>query len=158
MHKSGGGGSVLYGGAVCGMDISAKELVVMVRRGEKAEPVRRFANTAPGHQELQRYLTSPGTRVRVCMESTGLYGLDVALRLRSDVFVEIMVANPRSVKDFSRALPDSCAHAAVRDGEEPTARGLGDGDHAARDCAGSAAECSESGKRRRGQAIRSISM
>jgi transposase len=89
---------------LCGLDVSARELVVMVRRDEKNEPSRRFANTQSGHQELKRYLTHKRTRVRVCMESTGLYGLDVALWLQADTRIEVMVANPRAVKDFSRAL------------------------------------------------------
>ena len=99
-----GGESSVYSGDVCGIDISAKELVVLVRRGGQAEPVRRFANTSAGQAELQEYVTSAGTRVRVCLESTGLYGLDVALRLQADAGLEIMVANPRAVKDFARAL------------------------------------------------------
>jgi hypothetical protein len=41
--------------------------------------------------------------VRVCLESTGLYGLDAALALHADARVELMVANPRAVKDFARA-------------------------------------------------------
>jgi transposase len=89
---------------VCGLDVSAKELVVMVRRDGKAEPHRSFPNTHLGHQELRRYLTSRRERVRVCMESTGLYGLDAALALQADSRIELMVANPRAVKDFSRAL------------------------------------------------------
>ena len=87
------------------MDVSAKELVVVVvRRGGKIEPCRRFVNTRAGHEELRRYLTQGGERVRVCMESTGLYGLDAALVLQGDSRIELMVANPRAVKDFSRAL------------------------------------------------------
>lgn len=89
---------------VCGLDVSAKELVVMVRRDGKTEPCRSFPNTRQGHQELRRYLTHQRERVRVCMESTGLYGLDVALALQADTRIELMVANPRAVKDFARAL------------------------------------------------------
>ena len=94
----------LYGGDVGGLDVSAKELVVMVRRGGKSGPCRSFPNTAVGHEELRRYLTQPGGRVRVCMESTGMYGLDAALVLQADTRIELMVANPRAVKDFARAL------------------------------------------------------
>lgn len=89
---------------VCGLDVSAKELVVMVRRDGKTEPCRSFPNTHKGHQELRRYLTHRRERVRVCMESTGLYGLDAALALQADPRIELMVANPRAVKSFSRAL------------------------------------------------------
>jgi transposase len=89
---------------LCGMDVSANELVVMIRRDGKTEPARSFANSQTGHQELKRYLTRQRTRVRVCLESTGLYGLDIALLLQADTRIEVMVANPRAVKDFARAL------------------------------------------------------
>jgi transposase len=89
---------------VCGLDVSAQELVVMVRRDGKVEPHRSFPNTGPGHRELRGYLTQRRERVRVCMESTGLYGLDAALALQADPRIELMVVNPRAVKDFSRAL------------------------------------------------------
>jgi len=94
----------VYDGDACGLDVSAKELVVMVRRGGKTEAGRSFPNTCQGHQQLHRYLTQQPERVRVCMESTGLYGLDVALALQADPGIELLVANPRAVKDFARAL------------------------------------------------------
>lgn len=89
---------------VGGLDVSAKELVVVVGCDGKTEAARTFANTAAGHGALLRYLTEGRERVRVCMESTGLYGLDAALMLQADSRIELMVANPRAVKDFSRAL------------------------------------------------------
>src|ERR1039457_925702 len=89
---------------MCGIDVSAKELVVVLQREGKNEAARSFANTVPGHQELKRYLTGASSRVRVCLESTGLYGLDVALFLHADTRFEVMVANPRAVKNFAQAL------------------------------------------------------
>src|SRR5260370_8262825 len=89
---------------VCGLDVSAKELVVMVRRDGKTEPHRSFPNTHLGHQELRRYLTHRRERVRVCMESTGLYGLDAALALQADSRIDLMVPNPRPGKNFSPPL------------------------------------------------------
>lgn len=81
-----------------------KKLVVVLRREGKPESARRFANTAAGHKELKRYLTRAASGVRVCLESTGLYGLDVALYLGADSRVEVMLANSRAVKDFAKAL------------------------------------------------------
>jgi transposase len=89
---------------LCGMDVSAGQLVVVVRRDGKTEQARSFNNDAGGHRELKRYLTRKRTKVRVCLESTGLYGLDIALLLQADTRIEVMVANPRAVKDFARAL------------------------------------------------------
>ena len=42
--------------SVCGLDVSAQELVVRVRRQERSEAVRRFANTAAGPENLSSSL------------------------------------------------------------------------------------------------------
>lgn len=89
--------------AVCGMEVSAQELVVAMR-GKKGEvQLQRFANTAAGHRALLSTLTRGGKRVRVCMEATGMYGLDVALQLSAQEEIELMVANPRAVRHFAKA-------------------------------------------------------
>jgi transposase len=90
--------------AVCGIDVSAKELLVGLQREGRKEAERSFANTPAGHQELHGYLTRAAARVRICLESTGLYGLDLALYLQADSRLEVMVANPRAVKAFAKAL------------------------------------------------------
>src|ERR1700751_3968750 len=81
---------------VCGIDVSAKELVVMVERCGRREGARNFSNTASGHQQLRDYLAAPGRPVRVCLEATGLYGLDVALWLGGDARFPGWGAHPRS--------------------------------------------------------------
>jgi len=88
----------------CGIDVSAQELVVVVERQGKRDGARTFANTAEGQQQLRRYVGRGGAKVRVCLEATGLYGLDVALLLQRDTRCEVMVANPRAVKHFAQAL------------------------------------------------------
>ena len=90
--------------AECGIDVAGKELVAVLRRNGLCEAERRFLNTPAGHKELKRWLVRAAHRVRVCLESTGLYGLDVALYLQADSRLEVMVANPRAVKDFAKAL------------------------------------------------------
>jgi len=90
--------------AECGIDVAVRELVAVLRANGRCAAERRFANTPAGHKEVKRWLTRSAARVRVCLESTGLYGLDVALYLQADSRLEVMVANPRSVKDFARAL------------------------------------------------------
>jgi transposase len=88
----------------CGIEVSARELLVATE-GEKGEArLRRFANTAVGHQALLRTLTRGGKRVRVVMEATGLYGLDLALALEQQAGIEVMVANPRAVRNFAKAM------------------------------------------------------
>ena len=85
---------------VCGLEISARELVAAMA----GRAVKRVANTTVGHRQLLAALTRGGQRVRVVMEATGMYGMDVALRLSAAEGVEVMVANPRSVRDFAKAM------------------------------------------------------
>jgi transposase len=86
----------------CGIEVSARELLVAVESGGQSR-MYRLANTATGHRKLLHTLTRGGRRVRVVMESTGLYGLDVAVALSDCAGVELMVANPRAVRHFAQA-------------------------------------------------------
>jgi transposase len=88
----------------CGIEVSAKQLVVRLRRYEALEPLRTFANSPEGHALIVLYLRRAGRVVRVCLESTGLYGLDLALALHAAEGLEVMVANPRAVRNFAKAL------------------------------------------------------
>jgi transposase len=87
-----------------GVDVSAKELVVAIRRGDGTMEGARFLNTAEGHRRLIRTVTDRGGRARVVLEWTGVYSLELALALHHAARVEVMVANPRAVRDFGRAL------------------------------------------------------
>jgi transposase len=86
----------------CGIEVSARELVVALE--SQPGKLRRFANTPAGHRALLHTLTRGGQRVRVCLEATGLYGLDLALELSAHPVVELMVANPRAVRHFAHAM------------------------------------------------------
>lgn len=83
----------------CGIDVSAKKLDAKRRRGEEVS-AETFDNDATGHRALLKWV---GKGARVCMEATGVYHLQLALRLRAGG-VEVMVVNPRVAKDFGRAL------------------------------------------------------
>ena len=65
--------------AVAGVEVSADVLVVALDNGQLRSS--EFPNTAAGHQQLLRWLGKQAAQVRLCMESTGLYGLDAALVL-----------------------------------------------------------------------------
>src|SRR5712692_8636393 len=88
----------------CGIEVSAQELIVALSRDERAERLRSFPNTAEGHAAICRFLTSGPQHVRVALESTGLYGLDLAYALHREAHLEVMVANPRAVRHFASAL------------------------------------------------------
>jgi transposase len=86
-----------------GIEVSAEHLVVALQREGKRKDLKTFPNTAAGHQAVIRYLSCAGRTVRVVLESTGLYGLDLALALQR-AGLEVMVANPRAVRHFAQAL------------------------------------------------------
>lgn len=87
----------------CGIEVSYRILVVALGRDDRPEPLREFPNTPEGHQALRRFLARSERPVRVCLEATGLYGLDLALTLHQ-AGVPVMVANPRAVRSFAQAL------------------------------------------------------
>jgi hypothetical protein len=44
-----------------------------------------------------------GRQIRVCIEASGIYHLDLALALHRTKNITVMIANPRATKDFARA-------------------------------------------------------
>jgi transposase len=88
-----------------GLDVSARELSVGVRRGvEDGIAVTTFSNNAPGHQALLVHLLREKGRARVCLEASGNYSLDLALTLHAHPQVEISVVNPRRARRFAESL------------------------------------------------------
>ncbi len=88
----------------CGIDVGSETLVVALRRtGHKNLSEKDFPNTPTGHRQLIRWLTRSGQEVRACLEATGTYGRDLALRLAETPGVEVMIANPRAVRRFAEA-------------------------------------------------------
>jgi transposase len=80
-----------------GLEIGSRELVVSMNGA-----CNRFSNDAEGHRKLLRYVTSQGS-VRVCLEATGNYHLDVALALHRDDRVQVQVLNPWVARRFAEA-------------------------------------------------------
>jgi transposase len=88
----------------CGIKVRARELVVGLRRHENLEPPRTFTNTPRGWEMVVHYLRQAGRVVRVCLEPTGLYGLELALALSAAEGIEVMTVNPRAVRNFAQAV------------------------------------------------------
>jgi len=92
------------GVAHAGGDVSADEVVVALKRDDDGRERAVFPNTAAGHKSLVAWLRKRGSSVRMVIEATGIYSLDVAFALERAKGIEVMVANPRAVSDFARAL------------------------------------------------------
>jgi len=86
-----------------GVDVDSEWLVCAMHRGGERLPLATFANTAAGHRKFIRWATKGGRVARVCLEATGIYSLEFALALHHAKKVEVMVVNPRAIKDFTRA-------------------------------------------------------
>ncbi|MEM1128073.1 MAG: IS110 family transposase [Bacteroidota bacterium] len=95
-----------------GCDVSADTLDVARLNPAGGEPAggepaglqhAQFANTASGHTALIDWLQEPGLPVRLVLEASGIYGLDLMLALDEVDTVEVMVLNPRAAKDYRRA-------------------------------------------------------
>jgi len=85
-----------------GIDVGAKELVLVIRHNAVSLKAQTFANTPAERQRLlKRLSTFPG--VTVCLEATGVYYLDLALAL-ADAGVRLMVLNPKASHNFAKVL------------------------------------------------------
>jgi transposase len=87
-----------------GIDVSAKKLDAAWRGKRGQVEQETFENISSGHRDLVRHLKKQagGKRIRVVIESTGVYGIDLALAL-DRAGLEVMVANPRASASFGKA-------------------------------------------------------
>ena len=88
----------------CGIDVSAKTLHVAVQQDGKALAEREFANTSCGHKTLIAWLQKRKALVRVSLEATGIYSLDLALALNGAEAIEVAVLNPKVVNRFAQSI------------------------------------------------------
>jgi len=96
-----------------GIDVSAARLAVAVQQeGREGFQQREFANSAAGHKQMIAWLLKAGGRVRVSLEATGTYSLDVALALDAAEGIEVAVLNPKTVNRFAQTLRRSKTDAA----------------------------------------------
>lgn len=86
-----------------GIDVSARRLEVALARSGQAPKIGRFANEPSGHRQLLKWLTKGGRSVQVCLEATGVYSLEVALAVHQHPRAEVMVVNPKAIKNYAGA-------------------------------------------------------
>jgi len=71
-----------------GIDVSCKELVVVISVKGKARKAKTFENTPAGHKSIIRILSKLKEEVRVCIEATGIYHFDLAVALSRSEEIE----------------------------------------------------------------------
>src|ERR1700678_3863903 len=96
----------------CGIDVSASSLAVALIELDDCIAQREFANNASGHKALLAWLGKRNALVRVSLEATGVYSLDLALALDAEACIELMVLNPKLVNRFAQTLRRSKTDAA----------------------------------------------
>jgi transposase len=97
--------SQLHVEVFAGLDVSAREIsVARLRSKEETPTVASFANNASGHKALLAYLLQGTEHVRVCLEASGNYSLDLALALHAHRHVEVSLVNPRRARRFAESL------------------------------------------------------
>src|SRR6201982_1185459 len=93
--------------AFAGIDVSAREISVARLRSKEENPkFATFANSPSRHKALLAFLLEGTDRIRVCLESSGNYSLDLALTLHAHRQVEVSVVNPRRARRFAESLGD----------------------------------------------------
>jgi transposase len=82
---------------IVGIDVAARKLVVI---GERLALAAEYENTAAGRSRLVTALRRSQRPVRVVLEATGIYFLDLACELAAAV----MVVNPKATHHFAEAI------------------------------------------------------
>jgi len=88
----------------CGIDVSAATLAVALIEQDQPLQQCEFANRASGHKALIGWLGKRKAPVRVSLEATGIYSLDLALALDAADGIEVAVLNPKMVNRFAQTL------------------------------------------------------
>jgi transposase len=89
---------------VAGVDVSAQEVAVYGRlQGTRRTVEFRVPNDSTGHRELISRLCTRARSVRIVLEATGIYHLDLALALHEAPDIEVMVVNPKILRRFAEA-------------------------------------------------------
>ena len=96
----------------CGIDVSAGSLSVALIEPDRSVTQREFSNSASGHKALLGWLGKRNAPVRVSLEATGIYSLDLALALDAAPQIELAVLNPKLVNRFAQTLRRSKTDAA----------------------------------------------
>lgn len=89
-------------GVFAGIDVGAKELLLVIRNNTVSMKAQTFANTPAERLRLVKRL-SAFPAIIVCLEATGVYYLDLALAL-IDAGIRLSVLNPKASHNFAKVL------------------------------------------------------
>jgi transposase len=92
--------AVMSSHEVVGIDVGAREFVVV---SDSLPSPARYENTAAGHHDLIDALRRSPRPVRVVLEATGIYFLDLACALAA-AEITVMVVNPKAAHHFAEAV------------------------------------------------------
>ena len=95
----------MSGMILAGVDVSAASFDAAMRiPGSPVARQRQFQNNSDGWNQFLRWLLEKKPDgVQVCLESTGVYSLELAMLLHHSEDIEVMVVNPRSMSSFRDA-------------------------------------------------------
>ncbi len=88
----------------CGIDVSAKSLTMAIQRVGQPVEQRSFPNNPNGHRALIVWLRKAKLPVRVSLEATGIYSLDLAFALDAAEGIEVAVLNPKVANRFAQTI------------------------------------------------------
>jgi len=87
-----------------GIDVGAKELVLVSRQNKRPGKTRTYDNTPEGHKKLIKHLNPKQKQTNICLEATGVYHFDLAVAISKTPNLNIMVVNPKQANRFAQAL------------------------------------------------------
>lgn len=96
----------------CGIDVSAKTLTVAIQCVRQPFEQKSFPNNPNGHKALIVWLRKAKSPVRVSLEATGIYSLDLAFALDAAEGIEVAVLNPKVANRFAQTFRRSKTDAA----------------------------------------------
>jgi transposase len=87
-----------------GIEVSCEKLLVCMKGIKSIHSQNEYSNTKRGHTALAKFLARENRKVRVVMEATGVYSVDLAIYLSEYPDIEVMVLNPLRSHHFAQVV------------------------------------------------------
>lgn len=87
-----------------GVDVSSKELRVVMSVNGKHRKAQLYENTPEDHKRLIAVIQKLHGKSIVCMEATGMHHFDLAVALSRAGKITVTVINPKAAHNFAKAL------------------------------------------------------